>query len=215
MRVLSPVVQVSAGPVPCLGRDLAVRDTVTAKAIGDDAAGLELDTSQQALEEALRCRGVPPLLHQDVEHDPVLVHCAPEIAQHAVDSQEYFIEMPGGARLGPTSPELAGELSAELEAPPPHTLAGDDDALLSQDQLHVAPAQAEDVTKPDGVADDLRREAVAGVGRGLWRHWTSVARPTCSGQSPLTCQFPSHASAPPGSWMGHRLKRARYSAECL
>jgi hypothetical protein len=35
----------------------------------DDAAGPELETGQQTLEEALRCRGIPPVLRQEVEHE--------------------------------------------------------------------------------------------------------------------------------------------------
>jgi hypothetical protein len=48
---------------------------------------LELEAGQQALEEAFGGCGVPPLLDEDVEHDTVLVHGAPEVEELTVDLQ--------------------------------------------------------------------------------------------------------------------------------
>ena len=47
---------------------------------------------------------------------------------------------------------------------------GDSDAPFRQKQLNVSEAQAEKVVQPDGMADDLGREAVPGVGGALGRH---------------------------------------------
>ena len=44
----------------------------------------------------------PRPLHQDVEHDPMLIHRAPEVVQHAIDPQEDLIEAPDVARPRPT-----------------------------------------------------------------------------------------------------------------
>jgi hypothetical protein len=49
---------------------------------------LVVQAGQQPLEEAFGRSRVPPALHQDVEHDPVLIHRAPEVVQHTVDTQE-------------------------------------------------------------------------------------------------------------------------------
>ena len=68
-----------------------MRNPVAAQAVGDEALRVVLELSEQALEEAPGRRGIPPLLHQDVEHDTVLVHRAPEIVQLAVDAQENLI----------------------------------------------------------------------------------------------------------------------------
>ena len=154
-----------------------MRDAVAAQAVGDEALRLVLQPGQQALEEALRGRGVPVVLDQDVEHDAVLVHRAPEIMQLAIDRQEHLIEVPCVARLRPALTELAGEVGAELEAPLPDALVADDDASLGQDKLHLAQAQAEHVVQPDGVADDLGWEAVARVGGGLGRHLAILPQP--------------------------------------
>jgi len=75
---------------------------------------------------------------------------------------------------------------------------GDRYASLGEDQLHVAQAQAEDVVEPHGVADDLSREAVTRVGRGLWRHLTSMAQPFHSGKRPPSWQcLATHPSGAP------------------
>jgi hypothetical protein len=89
MGVLGTIVEPTAGPVPHVGQDLAPGDAVAAQPVGDDALRLLLQSGQQALEEALG-RGRPPL-HQDVEHDPVLVYRAPEVVQHTVDPQVHLI----------------------------------------------------------------------------------------------------------------------------
>jgi hypothetical protein len=85
MRVFSSVVQVAAGSVLDPGQDLTLRHVVAAQPVRDDAAGLEYESGEQPLEEAFGRGRVPPVLHQDVEHDPLLVHRAPEVMQHAID----------------------------------------------------------------------------------------------------------------------------------
>jgi len=89
--------------------------------------------------------------------------------------------MPGAARLRPPPAQPAGEVGPELQAPLPDTLVRDRHAALGQDQLDLAQAQAEHVIQPHRVADDLGREAVAGVGRGLGHHPTILAQPLRSG----------------------------------
>jgi hypothetical protein len=142
---------------------------------------LEPQARQQALEEALRRGGVPPLLHEDVQHHALLIDGAPEVVVNAVDAQEHLVEMPGVARLRPPATQPAGEVGAEPDGPLPDALVRDHDAPLRQDQLDIAQAQAEDVVEPYGMADHLGREPMAGVGGGVGRHATSLAEPRCSG----------------------------------
>ena len=68
-----------------------MRNAVAAQDVSDDALRLVPHPAQQAPEETLGSRGVPPLMDQDVEHDTVLVHRAPEVVQLAVDAQEHLI----------------------------------------------------------------------------------------------------------------------------
>jgi len=50
---------------------------------------------------------------------------------------------------------------AELPAPPPGRFVGQDHDALDEQFLHVAVAEREAEVQPDGVANDLRREAMA------------------------------------------------------
>jgi hypothetical protein len=88
--------------------------------IGDVLPRLVSEAGQQALEEALRCRGIPPPLDQDVEHAAVLVRRTPGIVPDAIDAQKHLIEVPGVARLRPPPPQLPGEGRAKLLAPIPN-----------------------------------------------------------------------------------------------
>jgi hypothetical protein len=69
------------------GQNLALRHAMAAQAVRDDALRLVLQIGEQSLDEALGRSRVPPVLHQDVEHDPVLVNQAPEVEELAVDLQ--------------------------------------------------------------------------------------------------------------------------------
>ena len=50
---------------------------------------------QQALEKTLSSRAIPTVLHQDVQHDAMLVNCPPQIVQHAPNADD-----PGSRWLG-------------------------------------------------------------------------------------------------------------------
>jgi hypothetical protein len=76
----------------------------------------------------------------------------------------------------PAVAQAIGETRAEFLAPAPHRLVGDDDAALSQDQLHIAQAEAEQVVQPDGMADDLGGEPMTIVRIRRWLHAASLTR---------------------------------------
>src|SRR3954468_6141227 len=61
-------------------------------------------------------------------------------------------------------PRTANSGLAELQRPLAHGLVADGDAARGQQLLDHPQAEREAEVEPDGVADDLRREAVAGVG---------------------------------------------------
>jgi hypothetical protein len=113
---------------------------------------------QQPFEEALGCRGIPPVLDQNVEHDAVLVDGPPKVAKLTVKANEHLIQVLGVSRPASPSPEPLGELWPERPAPPSYALVGYDHPTLRQDQLDVPQAQTEHVIQPDGVADDLGRK---------------------------------------------------------
>jgi hypothetical protein len=141
-----------------------------------------LQTLQQALEEPLRSVGIAPGLNQNIEHNAILIDGAPKIVQLALDPNEHLVEVPLVSWSWPTASHAVGESCAEFQAPASHRLVGDDDAALSQDQLHIAQAEAEHVVQPDGVADDLGWEPMTIVGVGWRLHTVSLAR------RPADCQ---------------------------
>src|SRR4051795_12023773 len=59
--------------------------------------------------------------------------------------------------------DLIGEVLAKLQRPLPHALVADDDAARRQHLLDHAQAEREPEIQPDSVADDLGREAIAGI----------------------------------------------------
>ena len=46
------------------------------------------------LEETLGSCAISSLLHQNVQHNAVLIHCPPQIMQYTLDTDEHLIEMP-------------------------------------------------------------------------------------------------------------------------
>lgn len=84
--------------MPHARQHLAPRGTVAPQPVGDDASRLVFQAGEQALEEPLRSRGIPAILHEDVEHHTMLVHRAPEIMQYAIDPQVHLVKVPGYSR---------------------------------------------------------------------------------------------------------------------
>src|SRR3954453_720581 len=82
----------------------------------------------------------------------------------AADHQAHFVEVPLVSRAGQLAADLVGEALAELARPLPHGLVAHVNAAGRQHLFDHAQAQGEAEIEPDGVADDLARKAVAGVG---------------------------------------------------
>src|SRR5215211_4452286 len=113
---------------------------------------------------------VTPALDQDVEYHSIPVHRAPEPVLLPCDLHGNLVEVPCVSGTGQPATDLIGERLAELEAPLPYGFVADRDAARGQGLIHVAQAQGETEIKPDGIADDLGREAVAGIVGAGRRH---------------------------------------------
>jgi hypothetical protein len=174
MRVFGAVVQIPALSMFNLGKDLALRYAVASQLVGHDHPRHVLQALQQPAKEALGGFGIPPLLHENVEYNTILIHGAPEVVLHPLDANEHLVHVPLVPRSWPPTAQTVGEALAELLAPAPHRLIGNDDAPLSQKKLNVPQAEAEHVIQPDGVADDLSGEPMAIVGVGWRRHPISL-----------------------------------------
>lgn len=96
-------------------------------------------------------------------HDPLLVHRAIDSAKRA-DADEHPIKVPGIAGLRPPPAQPPGEFGHRTSGTMPNAFVGHHDATFGQDQLDGAQAEAEDVIQPNGMADDLRRKPVPGIG---------------------------------------------------
>src|SRR3954471_1767883 len=104
-----------------------------------------------------------------------------EVVELAADADEHLVQVPLVAWAGTALLERAGERPPEPQARGAYALVAHDDAALGQDRLDLAQAQAEAVVEPDGVGDDLGREAEAAVrvgGRPHVRHPATPLRPT-------------------------------------
>ena len=84
------------------------------------------------MEDLLGCVRVPPALHQDIEHSPVLIDGPPEILALPIDRAEHFIQMPRVARPRASASELIGIRLSEFQTPLPNRLLGDKDATGEQ-----------------------------------------------------------------------------------
>ena len=114
MRVLGAVVQVSAAPMPDLGKEFALGHAVTLQPVSDQPARLVLETSEQALEEPLGRTPVPPLLNEDVQHHAMLVYRLPEIMQDAVYAQNTSSRCQVSPGFGSVSARATGARVGEL-----------------------------------------------------------------------------------------------------
>ena len=101
----------------------------------------------------------------------------------ACDRHHDLVEVPLVSGSRQPAADLVGEVLAELEAPLEHGLVADHDAANCQDLVHVAQAEWEAEVESHSMADDLGREAIAGVaGAGRCRHWVQPPGPARSGK---------------------------------
>src|SRR5918997_847251 len=170
VRVLRPVVQALVPAVLDTGHQVPLRRAVAGELAGDHDAWRSALALEQLAQQALGGPLVPAALDQRVEHHPGLVDRTPEPVPHTGDPDGHLIQVPLVPGAGQPPPDPVGEVLAELERPPPHGLVADDDAAGGQHLLDHAQAQREAEVQPHRVADDLGREAVAGIGR-LGRWW--------------------------------------------
>jgi hypothetical protein len=118
-----------------------VSDAIAAQTVDYEAPWFVVQSMQQAFEKTLGSGTVPPVLHQNVQHDTVLIHRPPEIVQYTADADEHLVKVPGVSRLRSAMAQPAGEVGAGLQTPVPDAFVGHYAATLREDQLDVAQAQ--------------------------------------------------------------------------
>jgi len=145
MRVLGPIIQISALSVLNAGKQLTLSDAIAPQLVGYDHPRCIVQALQKPLEEALCGVGIAPGLNEDVEHDAILIDGTPKIVLHAVDANEDFVQVPLVPRLGPAAAHAVGQTRGEFLAPASHRLVGNDNATSRQEQFNVPQAEAEHV----------------------------------------------------------------------
>src|SRR5918911_1500001 len=163
MRILGPVVQIPMLPVLDPGHQLPLGRAVTRQLVRDQNARRPHLLLQQLAKQAPGGPLVSPTLDQDVEHDPMLVDGPPQPVLLAADPQTHFVQVPLVSRTGQPTPDLVGEVLAELARPLAHGLMADEDAAGGQHLFDHAQAQGKAEIEPDSVADDLGWEAMTGI----------------------------------------------------
>jgi hypothetical protein len=88
MRVLTPIAQISASSALNVGKQVAP-GAVATQVFGHDHPRHVLQALQQSLEKLLGSFSIPPVLHEDVEHDAFLIDRASEIVLHAPNPDEH------------------------------------------------------------------------------------------------------------------------------
>src|SRR3954464_1688587 len=164
MRVLCPVVETLMSAMLDRGHHLVFRGAVARQLVRDhDTRGPAL-LFQQLAEQALGGLFVPPALDQAVAHDPILVDGPPQPVLLAADHQAHFVQVPLVSRTGEPAADLVGEALAELARPLAPGFMAHVNAAGRQHLFDHAQAQRKAEVEPNGVADDLARKAIAGVG---------------------------------------------------
>ena len=135
VRVFRPIVEALVLAVLDARHDLLFGRAVGAQLIRDHDPRSSALPLQQLAEQAFGCLLVAPALNQNVHHDAVLIHSAPQIMLRAGDLEDAFIHMPLVVGPGQPPADDVGELLAKLEGPLPDRLVADHDAPESQHLL--------------------------------------------------------------------------------
>ena len=102
-------------------------------------------------------------MYQQIQDFALAVDRPPQPLVLAVDRENHLVEMPLIARLLSLGAQVPRKLSPELQDPASDRLVRNVQAAFGQEFLDVAVAERETQIEPDGMADDVRREAVAGI----------------------------------------------------
>src|SRR5258708_28273709 len=94
-----------------------------------------------------------------------LIDGSPQPVAFAMDPQRHFVQIPLVAGSCSSSTQPGSKGGAEFGAPLSDRLVADDEAAFGEEILNVTKAEMKAKVQPDGVSDDLGREAVAPIGR--------------------------------------------------
>jgi hypothetical protein len=140
------------------------RWAVAAQLVGHRDPWLARIERHQAAQERLGRLLVVPLLHQDVEDHAVRIHRPPQPVGSAIHGNAHLVQMPFPFGLRPTTAQFGGDGGAELAAPAPDRLVGDEHTPLEHQLFHAAIVEGEAEVEAHAVGDDGGRITVLAVG---------------------------------------------------
>src|SRR5438034_8644363 len=129
---------------------------------------------QQFAEKLLGGSLISLALDQNIQNIAVLINCSPQIMNAAIDPEEHFIKIPLVPRPRRSSSQVVSIKLAELEAPFSDRLIAESDTAHRHHLFNIAEAQGEAEVQPDGMTDDLGREAMTMVRRDGCAHRASM-----------------------------------------
>jgi hypothetical protein len=164
MRILGPVVLAQALLMPGRETQVSPRGAIGPQFVGHHYGRGEALLSEQLSHQPHRGLLISSRLHQKIEDFALAVHGPPQPLPVAADRDDHLVKKPLAAWPRSPGAQIASELQPELQDPSPDCLVRNIQATFGQQLLDVAVAKREAQIEPDGVADDVRREPVSGVG---------------------------------------------------
>ena len=137
MRVLCAVVEPLVPPVLRPWHYVSYGGWVAGQFVRDDYPWRIPAPLHQTTQKALgRCL-VPALLHQDIEHHPLLIHRSPQPVLTPIALELHLVNVPRVARSRTASPQSIREDLPELMTPPADGLKTHRNPPLRQQLLHI------------------------------------------------------------------------------
>jgi hypothetical protein len=125
MRVFGPIVEPFMLSMLHTTQDCPLGCRIARELIGNEHTRNILTPFEQFAKKLLGRLPVPPALHQDIQHMPLLINCTPEVVKFAVDFEKYLIEMPLVAGLWSAASQLIGRVLPESMTPLTDCLIGE------------------------------------------------------------------------------------------
>lgn len=160
---LGSIVGVSVSAVAGLGQNRSNGRRIASQPIAHEQPRCSALTFQRLLQESFSSLRVPSTLDQNVDDIAILVYSSPEVVNLPANRDEDFVDVPGIAKSPFTTLEASTIQRSELQAPASDGLVGNRDASFGEQILDIREAQAEATIQPDGMTDDLGREAVSAL----------------------------------------------------
>jgi hypothetical protein len=138
--------------------------SITAKFVTNNDPRFVFETFEQLKEKSLRCLFIPSSGNQNIENNPFLIDCSPEVMSFAIDFYENLIDMPLITRLTSSLTQLSGLFFTKLQAPSSNRFVADNDTPFSQQQFHITITEGKTKIEPDTMLYNLDGKTTTLIG---------------------------------------------------